>query len=132
MNNNEIKFDPATGQPIQNNMDNNTQTNIQVNNQVQTVAPVAPIEPQVNPTNEQSQTVAINPQINNIDTSINNIQSIPTVDQSKQEFINNTQSLAIEKKTEKKHGINWIFIIALFVIILVAIIFLFPYLLKNL
>lgn len=131
MNNNGMNFDPITGQPIQNNTNNTNQQNAQINNQMQTVqpvAPVAPIEPQLNTTNPQMQQTPIDPQIENF----NNLQAIPTVEQSKQEFINNTQSLSTEKTTEKKQGVNWTFIIILFAVILVAIIFLFPYLLKNL
>ena len=82
--------------------------------------------------NVQVQTVPVEQQINTIDTNINNMQAVPTVEQSKQDFINNTQSVTSEPKKEKKDGINWTFIIIMFVIILGAIIFVFPYLLKNL
>lgn len=124
MSNNEMKFDPMTGQPIQNS--------VQIDNQVQNIQQVPTIE-QVQPQNNvEVQTVPIEQQINTIDTNINNIQAVPTVEQSKQDFINNTQSVTSEPKKEKKDGINWAFIIIMFAIILGAIIFVFPYLLKNL
>lgn len=138
MNTNEIKFDPMTGQPIQNNMNNNvqpnnTQTNVQPQPQnIQPVVPVAPIEPQISNTTVEVQPAPIEQSINTTDTNVNNMQSIPTVDQSQQQFINNTQSLTAENKVEKKQRINWTFLIILFVIILAAIFFLFPYLQKNL
>jgi len=60
------------------------------------------------------------------------MQTIPTVEQSKQEFINNTQTNSSVKKEEKKDGPNIAFIVILFVIIFASIFFLFPYLLKVL
>lgn len=124
MNNNEMKFDPMTGQPIQNNA--------QLDNQIQNIQPVPTVEQMQPQNNVQVQTVPVEQQINTIDTNINNMQAVPTVEQSKQDFINNTQSVTSEPKKEKKDGINWTFIIIMFVIILGAIIFVFPYLLKNL
>ena len=119
--NNEIKFDPMTGEPINNNVEpiqpentinqNTEQTNI--------VEPQNIVEPVVEtqPTHIQSQ----------IQTEL---QNIPTVDQNEQQFINNVQSINNkEKKEDKKEGINFTFIIIMFVIILLVIIFLFPILL---
>lgn len=119
--NNEIKFDPMTGEPINNTVEpiqpentinqNTEQTNI--------VEPQNIVEPVVEtqPTNLQSQ----------IQTEL---QNIPTVDQNEQQFINNVQSINNkEKKEDKKEGINFTFIIIMFSIILLAIIFLFPILL---
>ena len=58
------------------------------------------------------------------------MQNIPTVEQSKQDFISNTQAISEEKKEEKKDEPNIAFIIILFVIIFASIFFLFPFLLK--
>ncbi len=125
-----MRFDPMTGQPINNtnttvvpNMPNNTTVqnqNFQINQDTQTIQN-QPIQQQ--PINQQSfESTMIN--------QINQMQSIPTVDQSKQDFINNTQNINAEKKEEKKQGINYVFIIILFIIIFAAIFFLFPILLK--
>lgn len=124
MNNNEMKFDPITGQPLNNNLDlnNNISTQDISNNQ------------NVVQTNQQVIQNAQMQQSNIVNQDLNNqiqMQSIPTVDQSRQEFINNTQALNAEKKEEKKSGINYAFIIILFAIIFAAIFFLFPYLLKH-
>ena len=59
----------------------------------------------------------------------NELKSIPTIDQNKDQFMNNVQNMNPEKKEEKKDGVNMIFVIIMFVIILVAILFLFPLLL---
>lgn len=100
--NNNINFDPMTGQPIQKNNE----------------------QPQI--TNQPLNQNSINQQVQ----IQNQLQSIPTVDQNKEQFIDNIQSANIEKKEEKKEGINLIFVIILFVIILVSIYFLFPLLAK--
>lgn len=60
------------------------------------------------------------------------MQSIPTIDQNKQEFINNTQATNSNTKEEKKGSINMVFVIILFVVIFAAIFLLFPYIFKNL
>ena len=113
MNNNNINFDPFTGQPI--NRENN-----------QTI----PNANQTSVNNEQNQpTVEINTQVDNQNIQ-NVLQSIPTIEQTKQEFINNAQSLNTEQKKEKKQGINYAFVIILFIIVLAAIFFLFPMLMK--
>ena len=105
MNNNQMNFDPMTGQPINQNITT-------IPNQVQTTQPV---QQPANNINIQQQ-----------------LQSIPTVEQTKQEFINNTQAENVVKKEEKQDGPNIVFIIILFVIIFAAIFFLFPYLMKVL
>lgn len=117
--NNNVKFDPMTGEPLQNN------------NQ-QTLEPVTPIiDPQTIQQPIEQNTI-VNETQNNTNQEIqvqNQLQNIPTVDQSKEEFINNAQSINKEKKEEKKEGVNFIFIIILFVVILITIYFLFPLLL---
>ena len=124
MNNNEMKFDPITGQPLNNNLDLNNNISTQDISTNQNVVQ----------TNQQVIHNAQIQQSNMVNQDLNNqiqMQSIPTVDQSRQEFINNTQALNAEKKEEKKSGINYVFIIILFAIIFAAIFFLFPYLLKH-
>lgn len=104
MNNSEMKFDPMTGQPLNNVQNSQPEQNVVAQNQSQ-----------VTPTQNVNQV---------------QMQTIPTVDQTKQEFINNTQALNKEEKEEKKGGINYVFIVILFIIIFAAIFFLFPFLLK--
>ncbi|MBR6690873.1 MAG: preprotein translocase subunit SecE [Bacilli bacterium] len=127
--NNNINFDPMTGQPINQNLNNNV---VPEQNQAVNVQPVPTVEP--------VQPVPVEP-IDNLQpaATVNNgayiqqqMQNIPTVEQSKQEFINNTQANSTMKKEEKKEGPNLTFIVILFVIIFAAIFFLFPYLLKVL
>ncbi len=57
-------------------------------------------------------------------------QGIPTIEQSREEFITNTQNNTVIKKEEKKQGINYLFFIGLFIVIFVVIKFLFPILLR--
>ena len=123
MNNNQMNFDSMTGQPI--NQNTNTE-NIQTISNINS-APV--LEPTQQSIPIVTQPEIMNQTINTINTQ-QQLQSIPTVEQSKQEFINNAQNLNTEKKIEKKEGVNYIFIIILFVIIFAAIFFLFPLLLN--
>ena len=124
MNNNQMNFDPMTGQPINQNINN--MNNVAVPNQVQQVytQPIPPVQP--------VPTVEPVPTVDNIVNTQQQMQNIPTVEQSKQEFINNTQANNTVKKEEKKDGPNIAFIVILFVIIFAAILFLFPYLLDVL
>lgn len=137
MNNNGINFDPMTGQPISQN--NNISPN--------------PNEVMQNQSNSQTvETQAINQQVdvganqsipNNItqnvpiDSSANvppEIISAPLVEQSKEQFINNSQVVNQEKVKEKgkNNGINYLFVIILLAVLFIAIFFLFPLLSKNL
>lgn len=133
MDNNQMKFDPMTGQPINNNLVPNRPNNI-VPPVVQNIQPV-----QQTPVSVESQADQSQPQ-NTINQPTNNayinpqqqIQGIATVEQDKQQFIQNTQASNAVKKEEKKDGPNITFVIILFVIILATIIFLFPYLMKIL
>lgn len=125
MNNNQINFDPITGQPINQNVNNTVVPQPEIIQPVPTVEQVPTVEP----------VQTIQPQVPIIDSNIYNqqqMQSIPTVEQTKQDFINNTQANSVVEKEEKKEGPNITFIIILFVIIFAAIFFLFPYLLKIL
>ena len=111
MNNNQMNFDPITGQPINQNVNDTVQPQ-----------PVPPVQPEQSIQPVQQEVVVNNP------INIQQMQNIPTVEQSKQEFINNTQANNAVKKEEKKDGPNITFIVILFVIIFAAIFFLFPYL----
>lgn len=106
--NNAPKFDPMTGQPI------NTENNInkQSNN--------------VEMTNE----VKKNIHSNNSFVVQAQMQSIATVEQNNEQFINNIQANNSENNDNLSSKKNLIFMIVLFIIVLVAIIFLFPYLSK--
>ena len=150
--NNGMRFDPMTGKPL--NQENNNIADI--NNQTITsnqvisepnVTPSTSIQQPIHPQdNVQPPVIEAQPQIQqvqhqqdigniNINSDSNvqqQMQSIPTVDQNRQEFINNTQANNVVKKQEKKSGPNIVFIIILFAIIFAAIFFLFPYLLENL
>ena len=88
---------------------------------------ITPIEPIVSDTIQPVQPV---PTVDNYDymnTTQQLIQNTPTVEQSKQDFIDTTQTMTTPKQEEKKDGPNITFIIILFVIILASILFLFPY-----
>lgn len=156
--NNNMNFDPLTGQPLNNNNTLNNgninqnqniampnqyaqtqNTNVQAQVQNTNIQPQQPImnqnielqnlnQAQYNPV-PPVPTVEDN-NINNLENIQNSLNSIPTVDQSRTEFMNNTQTMNETKKEEKKSGINYGFVIALFIIVLVAIIFLFPLLMK--
>ena len=136
MDNNQMNFDPMTGQPINNSVNNTpvSQQNIPIVGLEQQSTQVQPQQPQVvqpvqQPINQVQPQITEQPVQNN--TVIQQpMQSVPTVEQSKQDFINNTQALTPEKKEEKKDGVNYAFIIILFVVIFAAIFFLFPILLK--
>ena len=140
MNNNEINFDPITGKSV-----TQTQTNIGNINGLQDTN-INTNQNNING-NQANSNIINNNQINrqivndSINTNtqqnmqqniINQMQAIPTVGQDKQAFINNTQMLSTERKEEKKQGINYVFVIILFVLIFASIIFLFPFLLKRL
>lgn len=124
MNNNQINFDPMTGQPINPNTNTN---NVVPNNG--TTTPMQQNNIPVQPVNTNNLNPTIEPMAVNVQQPM---QNIPTVEQSKQEFIDNTQANSLDKKEDKKDSPNITFIIILFVIILAAIFFLFPYLQKTL
>ena len=101
--NSNVNFDPMTGQPIQNN-----------NTELPTMPKIQPLLDQAQIQNEQQLNSSENSvsNLNNQATQIRNeLQSIPTVEQNKQDFINNVQSMNQEKREEKKGGNNLIFII---------------------
>ena len=121
-------------------MDNNTNNNLTNDTQPVvsniTVEPVVPVETST-PTNIQVHSdTQMQQENNNVVNNVNNVtqiqhelQSVPTVEQGKEAFINNVQSMQQEKKEEKKEGVNFVFIIILFIVLLAAIFFLFPILL---
>lgn len=140
---------------MDNTQTNNAQTSVEPINENSTLpvdpnefqtnestAPIEPIETQTVEagveTQSQSQnaetntTIPVEPVVDPAVAMQQQMQAIPTVDQSKEAFIDNTQANSTAKKQEKKDGPNWAFIIILFVIIFASIFFLFPYLLKVL
>lgn len=131
--NNEMKmrFDPNTGKPLDNISENTQNNNMKMRFDPNTGKPI----------NDINKNTVVQANTNNAETSINdsssqsnvtNINNIPTVDQSANEFINNTQTISSERIEKKKGGLNYTFIIILFIVILISIIFLFPYLAKLL
>lgn len=134
MNNNGMRFDPNTGQPLQQMPNQNIQAQpIQQNPNMNSV-PVQ-TEQQIANTAIPNQNVQVQPvqqtiQPNQVPQQNIQMQGIPTVEQSRQEFVSNTQANTTEKKEAKKSGINYALVIILFVVILAAIYFLFPILMK--
>lgn len=154
MNNNDLRFDPLTGQLITgNNNTNNLNTdNAAAQNNGAQINPATiggmqvdnntNFGPTANPTNVNNSAVNTGTitSINNEQSTITNVQpdnmanqmsGIPTVEQSKQDFISSTQIISSDKNEDKKDGPNFILIAIIFVLILAAIIFVFPFLLKN-
>lgn len=130
--NNNTNVNSIPENTVQNNnqqVPDNKSVTQQVNQQLVEQTTIAQQPQDVQAPNQN--TVSVQPVSNtNQEVQIQSqLQSIPTVEQNKQDFINNVQSMNTEKKEEKKEGINFIFIIILFVAILVAIYFLFPLLL---
>lgn len=134
MENKQMNFDPMTGQPIVQNINtNNTPINNEIDNNKVASTPTG----NTNESIQTTQTVLINQQqeignINNNSSIQQQMQSIPTVEQNKQDFISNTQADSTAKEEVKKDGPNITFIVIMFLIIFAAIFFLFPYLLKIL
>lgn len=134
LNNIDMKFDPITGQPIQNI------TQQPINSTIQNTQPLVANQTTVNNNITEPQQINQQPQEQNMHLEQNQINqdniiqnqmlNIPTVEQQHQDFINNIQFMNQEKKEEKKEGINLVFVIFLFIIILLSILFLFPILLK--
>ena len=112
----EMKFDPMTGQPL-----NQNENSIEKTSNEQGTVAIDPIE-----------TVAVESTPDNNISTQQQLQNIPTVEQDKQNFISNTQANSTAKEEEKKDGPNIAFIVIMFIIIFAAIFFLFPFLLKNL
>lgn len=101
--NDEMKFDPLTGKPLNTVQTSNTEKR------------------EENKTEEKT-TVPYEIQ--------NNVQSIATVDQSNDKFLNNEQNSSNIKNEKLNEKSSYIFIFVIFAIILLAIIFLFPLLNK--
>lgn len=120
MNNNQMMFDPMTGQPIQpqNNGNEGVNNNQNINN-----------IPNIQPINVQNNNIPqVNDQMNNNQNIMNQMQNIATVDQSKEAFINNTQATVKDNNSENAPKVNYVFVAIIFIIIFAAILFLFPYL----
>ncbi len=125
-NENNIQSMPTTVQPAVDNSLNSAvqQNNVQTDNFVNTNIPVQNVQPVVN-TNTQN--VQSNIPTSQQETQIQSqMQNIPTVEQSKEQFINNVQNVNQGHKEEKKETNPLILIGILFVVVLVAIYFLFP------
>ena len=129
--NNNMNFDPMTGQPIQKNQTEINTQEVTQSNLVEQQINQQPNEQVIKQTTivEQNEQQPISEQQINAQIQTQ-LQSIPTVEQNEQQFINNVQTMNQEKKEETKEGVNFVFIIVLFVIILAAIYFLFPLLSK--
>ncbi len=157
MNNNQTTFEPMTGQAfqpqsngnmggnanVQPNQTMNLQNNNGVSQQVQQAnTQAAQVNIQQGQTNNQvgqvnaqpqpinNQNGQVNTQVSNEDV-MNQMKNIATVDQSKEAFINNTQAATQKNTGENPPKVNYVFVAIVFVIILAAILFLFPYLQKN-
>ena len=128
MNNNQINFDPITGQPINNNAAINQQA-FEATSMQQPINNNTAINQQAN---IEFQTVSNNAEIPNNLSIQHQMQNIPTIEQTKQNFINNTQATTAAQSQEKKDGPNIVFIIILFAIIFAALFFIFPLLIKVL
>lgn len=135
MNNNQIKFDPMTGQPIQ--PQNNGNEGVNNNQNINNIPNIQPINVQNN--NIPNQVIQNNSmpqvntdQMNNSQNVMNQMQNIATVDQSKEAFINNTQATVKDNTGDNAPKVNYVFVAIIFIIIFAAIFFLFPYLQKNL
>ena len=91
---------------------------------VQPVNPVAPVEPvQPEPIANQNPAI-IQPN--------QDLQYIPTVEQSNEDYINYTQTAnKVEEKSKDTDSINIMFVIAIFIAILAAMFFLFPMLFER-
>ena len=106
-----------------------------MNNENNVVEPITPNEEPIQSTMPDSNILETEPAtstepINQEIQIQSQLQNIPTVEQNKEQFINNVQSMNQEKKEEKKEGISFVFIAILFIVILVSIVFLFPILSK--
>ena len=102
--NDEMKFDPLTGQPLHNDNTQKPSSEVKIEN------------------TEEKTTVT--------EAQQNKVQSVATVEQSNDNFLNNTQSDSTVKNEKMNEKSSYIFIFVIFAIILLAIIFLFPLLNK--
>ena len=80
--------------------------------------------------NENNVEIKTEENTNTLQEQQNNIQSIATVDQSNENFLNNTQNNSTTKSEKMNEKSSYIFIFVIFAIILLAIVFLFPLLNK--
>ncbi|MDO4963786.1 MAG: hypothetical protein Q4E75_06815 [bacterium] len=113
-----------------NNTNNaSTSQNIINNNENQNINP----QPQTTMNNTNIQPQVLSNQNHPLDNKQVNsqMQQIPTIEQTNQNFLNNTQN-NVSAKEQKKPGINYTFLIILLIILFGAVIFLFPYLFKTL
>lgn len=117
-----------------NNTNNaSTSQNIINNNENQNINPQPQTQPQTTMNNTNIQPQVLSNQNQALDNKQVNsqMQQIPTIEQTNQNFLNNTQN-NVSAKEQKKPGINYTFLIILLIILFGAVIFLFPYLFKTL
>ena len=123
-------------QPVQNI---NPVPTVQPVNNAQVVPPVQPVNnaqvvPPVQPVNNAQviPPVQAQPTNNVIIPNVQDLQYIPTVEQTNEEFINNTQATTKKEEPAKNsEGINMTFVIIIFVLILAAVFFVFPYIFDH-
>ena len=91
---------------------------------VPTVQPVEPVQPvpQVQPIQAENTN-------NNMETQ-QNLQYIPNVEQSSEQFITNTQTTDYKKSQRSSGNYNVVFVVVLFAIIFASVFILFPYIYK--
>ena len=110
-----------------NNANSMENMNAQVSQDTQvpnTQIPIAPIGPENVQMSEPPKEI-----VSNTLTEINNI---PTVEQQEQEFIDNAQAISADKTVEEdnSNGINYKFVIVLFIAVLITVFFIFPFITK--
>lgn len=109
------------------NQDPNNINNMPTVNPVQTNPTAVPVNPQ--PTPVQNTPVQPMDTVNVQQT----LQSIPNVEQTNEQFVNNTQATNKKDATEKNsNSLDIIFVVIVFIIIFAAVFVLFPYLRERL
>lgn len=81
--------------------------------------------------NNINQEVQSSQPLNQNSTSVTQqIPNIPTVEQTNQNFVANTQAISVEKPVEGKKKVNYVLVVVLLLVVFLAIFFVFP-VLKN-
>ena len=132
MNGNQSNFDATTGQSI-NNPQNNGSNNI--NNSGSNIDSnklnVTNNSTEVNVSQPTQQQPIQQQPVQQQPVSQNNLQSIATVDQSSEDFINNVQKDTENSISKGEVTKSYFLIILLFIIVFVSIFFLFPILFEK-
>lgn len=108
-------------------------------NNIPTINPTQPESPVMPTQNSESNSIPVMPSmsenvtsVSNESTDIKNLQTIPNVEQTNEQFISNTQSTVKKEETSKGNdSISLVFLIIIFGLVLAAIVFLFPILLNR-